>query len=177
MLCFLRFSASLSARAPPTLHSQGLRTPSRVGWPDWSGLTICTSTRRRYKAARAERTISNRASPVCAARHCSAGYRSAVENLQNSAALVRKEREWVPYNKNIYARGPVGRCFLNLRTPRAKPVGLRFLKLRKHTKAVGPRLLKIKGTHESGRSVLFNMSPVRVNVLSAQVELGGGGGR
>ena len=36
------------------------------------------------------------------------------------------------------ARGSVGRRFLILRNPRAKPVGLRFKKIRKRTKAVGP---------------------------------------
>ena len=68
-------------------------------------------------------------------------------------------------DKNPSARGSVGRCFLNSRKPRSKPVGLRFLESRKRTKAVGPRFLKIKKPHESGRSVCLKMRPVRVNVL------------
>ena len=54
--------------------------------------------------------------------------------------------------KKPSARGSVGRRFLILRKPRAKPAGLRFSKIRKRTKAVGPRFLKNKKTHESGWS-------------------------
>ena len=70
--------------------------------------------------------------------------------------------------KNTPARGSVGRCFLDLRKPRAKTVGLRSLKLRKCTRAVGSRLKTNKKTHESGesgRSFSLKMRPVRVNVL------------
>ena len=66
--------------------------------------------------------------------------------------------------KNTPARGSVGRCFLNLRNPRATPVGLRFLESRKCTKTVGPLFLKIKRTHESGWSGFLKMRPVRVTV-------------
>ena len=67
--------------------------------------------------------------------------------------------------KNTPARGSVGRFFLDLRKPRAKPVGLRFLKLRKRSKEVGPRFLKIKTTLESGGSVSLKIWPARVNAL------------
>ena len=66
-------------------------------------------------------------------------------------------------DKNTQARESVGRCFLNSRKVRAKPVGLRFLRLRKCTKAVGPRFIKIKKRHESGQSK--SVRPVRANVL------------
>ena len=74
---------------------------------------------------------------------------------------------------NTPARGSVDRCFLNaadrcflnLRKLRARPVVRRFLELRKLTKAVGPRFLKIKKMHESGWSVFLEMRPVQVNVL------------
>ena len=72
--------------------------------------------------------------------------------------------------RNTLARRSVGRCFLELRKSRAKPVGLRFLRLRERTKAVGPSVLKTKKTHESGRSVFLKTRPVPVNVylLSGQ---------
>ena len=54
---------------------------------------------------------------------------------------------------------------LKLRTPQAKPAGLRFLKSRKRTKAVGPRGLKVEKTHESGRSLVLRTRPVRANVF------------
>ena len=62
------------------------------------------------------------------------------------------------------AEGLVGRFFLDLRKPRAKPVGLRFL-IRKTHESGALRFLKIKKMHESGRSVFLNMRPVRVDVL------------
>jgi len=64
-------------------------------------------------------------------------------------------------NKVTSARGSVGR---DLRKPRAIPVGLCFL-IKKTHKSGAHRFLKIKKMHESGRSVFFNMRPVRVNVL------------
>jgi len=69
------------------------------------------------------------------------------------------------YLGNTPARGSVGRCFLNLRKPRAKPISLHFLKLRKSTKAVGPRFLRVEKTHENGQLVFLEMMPVPVNVL------------
>jgi len=64
------------------------------------------------------------------------------------------------------ARRSVACGFLELRTPRTKPVGLRFLKSRKRTQAVSPRFLKVKTTHKSGRPVFLRTRPahVRVNV-------------
>ena len=67
--------------------------------------------------------------------------------------------------KTTSARRSVGRCFLILERPRAKPVGLLLLKLGRRTKVVGLRFLRFKRMHESGRSDFLKMGPVRVNVL------------
>ena len=49
------------------------------------------------------------------------------------SSLQQKSR-W----SNAPARVSIGRCFLNLRNSRAKPVGLRFLSLRKRTSGRSP---------------------------------------
>jgi len=51
----------------------------------------------------------------------------------------------VPFSRwsNAPARVSIGRCFLNLRNSRAKPVGLRLLSLRKRTKVVDPHFLHL----------------------------------
>ena len=67
--------------------------------------------------------------------------------------------------KNTPVRRSVGRCFPLQRKPRAKLVGLRFLELRKCTKAFGPRVLEIKKTHESGQSVFLKIRPVEVDIV------------
>ena len=66
--------------------------------------------------------------------------------------------------KKSAARGSVGRCFPNLRKPRAKAADARSVGLRKRPKVVGARFLKFKSTHESGRSIFLEIRPVRVDV-------------
>jgi len=68
--------------------------------------------------------------------------------------------------QNTSARRSVGRCSLNPRKPQAKPIGFRFPKCRRCTKAVGSRFfLKLRERTKSVGRFFKKMRPVRVSVL------------